>query len=640
MRSGRRHLGLLAILAVHATLFAAIVGSASPWATAPLECAAGSMASMAVDGGSAWSLWDSFHGALGGMAVSATFGAPLFALFGVQPAVVKLLAWLAAAVGIGVVYFLLDRHESRTSALLGAAGIAFAPPTLFHVQAVFGNWHWTQLIFDYGIVLFALELARRPRPPWAWGLFGLTTGLGIFNCIASIPFMAVGWGALLLSNGADRRWGAAVSGTVLGSTPFLYKLLLHRPFGLETQPDQTVGRLSRLQVDPGKALDLVYPELPWALHVHDVLPTWSPDVTWNLATAWVVVCWTGLGAAGWLGARRWRRLWKAGAEDRRRLPVALVPALFALLFAGAYVVLQVKLRILPVEFTNVREAAHRATPPLLAALVIGSAIGWSRLADLRPRYGLAFLVTAAAPAAIGALTMVAMIQRDAPPGVATVDSYRAVCFDAQGHFSAGAWRDDPGAGMNACAGVSTAFEPAGAAEAAARRCRTGIAWGVGFFGGQLGSVPADRAPAGWDGTQIGFTAAGLDACDAVVAHDPGMLAACRLGQGWVAGASNWGEPTWPLRACDSFADPADRELCWRGVGFPVGDHLHPSPDRVAALLGRVPDARRGLVAEGVGIGLARAYGTRAMGDWLCGRIGGRDAPACRVGVASWHDGAQ
>ncbi|MCP4872379.1 MAG: hypothetical protein GY898_27080 [Proteobacteria bacterium] len=621
MRSGPTHGGLLLLLAVHAALYAWIVGSASPWATAPLECAPGAMAELMLDG-SDWSIWDTFHGALGGMFVSASAGLPLLAALGVKAGTLKLLAWLTAVVVIGVVYALLDRHESRTAALLGATGIAFGPPALFHVQAVFGNWHWTQLFFDYGVVLLALELARQPRPAWAWGLFGFATGVGIFNCIGSLPFMAVGWLALLVAAGARGvapKLGAAVGGAVVGGAPFLYKLLIHRPFGLPESPgDQTLGRLSRLSVEPSKALDLVYPELPWALHIHDALPTWSGQVTWRIETAWVVITWLGLGAAVVFGVGLWK-------TNRRHLPVALVPALFALLFAGAYVVLDTKLRMLPLDFTNVREASHRTIPPLLAALAVGSGIGWARLAERWPRVRGVMLALGALPAVIGAGTMLALVPADAPASVSTVSSYRAVCFDALGHFAAGAFRGDPAAGHEVCEGLR---DPARAAS-----CQRGVAWGTGFFGGRLGAVADADRPVDFEPGAIGFTAEGRAVCDSL---PDGSRADCLLGVGWSAGASNWGVGPWPLKACDSFADEADRAGCWRGVGFPVGDHLHPTPAKAVGLLGRVPQDRRALVAEGMGLAIARSYGTPAMANWLCDRIGGRDAAACRRGVADWH----
>ena len=621
MRSGPTHRGLLLLLGLHAALYALIVGAASPWATAPLECAPGAMAELMLDG-SEWSVWDTFHGALGGMFASAVSGLPILAVLGVTAGTLKLLAWMAAAAVIVVVYTLLDRHESRTSALLGAAGIAFGPPALFHVQAVFGNWHWTQLFFDYGVVLLALELARQPRPPWAWGLFGFATGVGIFNCIASVPFMAVGWGMLVLAAGARGiapKLGAAVAGAVVGGAPFLYKLLIHRPFGLPDTPgDQTVGRLSRLSVEPSKAFDLVYPELPWALHIHDALPAWSGQVTWRIETAWVVVTWVGVVAAATFGVGLWR-------SHRRHVPVALVPVAFALLFAGAYVVLDTKLRMLPLDFTNVREASHRMIPPLLAALAVGSGIGWARLAQRWPRAKLAFLSLGAVPALIGAGSMIALIPADVPASVASVSSYRATCFDALGHFAAGSFRGDPAAGHAVCEGLGAPTRTA--------PCQRGVAWGTGFFGGRLGSVTEADRPADFDSGAIGFTAEGRAVCDAL----PGASRAdCLLGMGWAAGASTWGVGPWPLTACDSFRDEGDRAGCWRGVGFPVGDHLHPTPSKAVGLLGRVPQDRRALVAEGMGLAIARSYGTPAMANWLCDRIGARDAPACRRGVADWH----
>ena len=343
------HRGFGAILALHAVVFWAAVGTASPWTTAPLECATGSMADVLLGSGS-WSVWDSFHGALAGMLLAALAGLPLFAAFGATGAVVKAVAWATAVALLLVVYALVDRHGSRPAALLATAGLAFCPPALFHPSTVLGNWHWSQLLFDYGLLLFALELARKQRRRLAWTLFGLASGLALFNCIASLPFVAASWALLALMVGGRAtvgRFAVGLAAAFVGVTPFLYKLLLHRPFGLpDVVADQTLKRLTRVGFEPGMLTDLVYPELPWALHVHDVVDWLPGQAGLRMATLWTVVVWLGLAAAAVLGLRAW--LGRPGA-DRRRPPLALVPVLFVVLFALAYAALNTQLEILPTQ---------------------------------------------------------------------------------------------------------------------------------------------------------------------------------------------------------------------------------------------------------------------------------------------------
>ncbi len=608
-----RHRGLLAVLAGQAVVFAVVLGSGSPWTTASLECASGAMGEALLDGDVGWSIWDTFHGALGGMFVSAGSGAPLFLLLGgVGPIGVKLLAWVAAAGLVTLVYGMLDRHESRDAALLAAAGLAFCPPVLFHVATVFGNWHWTQLLFDYGSIFAAVELARAERRPRAWGAFGLLIGLGIFNCMGSLPFLAISVGLLFLSVGGwpgGRRVAAAAAGVAVGAAPFVYKLLLHRPFGLaEPAADQTVGRLQRLSPDLTRLPDLVYPELPWSLHLHDVWPGASLGLTWRIESAWSAIVWVGVLLATAFAVRALR----PGPE--RRVEVGLVPGLFVLAFAAVYVVLDVPLRVLPIEFTNVREPGHRLLPPLIAALVIGSAVGWTRLAE---RIGLKPLLlgVAALPAVVGLASQVALVAGGAPDG-SGVSSYRAVCFDALGHFASGSFREDIEGGLAACADLGAADRE--------RDCRRGFAWGSGFFSSRLQGTTDAGAPA--------LAPSTLEVCDR---FDADLRNDCLLGVGWYLGAANWGVGVWPLRTCDSLEAPEDQAACWRGVGFPVGDHMHPTPAKAAGLLGRLPERWRSEAAVGVGVAIGRTYSDPAHADWLCDRIGERDADECRAGVADW-----
>jgi hypothetical protein len=577
-------------------------------------------------GPSSWSIWDSFHGAVAGMLLVAFTGLPAFATVGATGAVIKVLAWITCLTVLVVVYVLLDRHESRTSALLATAGLAFCPPVLFHTATVLGNWHWTQLAFDYGLVLAALEMARRERGPALWALFGLGSGLALFNCIGSLPFLAVAWGILLLAVGARgtlTRFAIAGAGAALGVAPYLYKLLLHRPFGqVQVPADKTLERLTRLRIEPSKLTDLAYPELPRALHVRDVV-RWVPEhAAARMELLWVGVVWIGLLVAVYLGLRAWRR---GRAEQRRLLPVALVPGLFALLFAGAYVALDTELELLPFAFTNVREAGHRTLPPLLAALLVGSAIGWARLADISPRWRPALLALGAIPPTVGMICQVALIQPHAPGGVS---AYRAACGDALGFNAAASFKGDAVAAQRACSGLGEA--------AVEQDCRAGAAWGSGFHGGEVGSLSVADAPVGWSRSGLALTLEARAVCDALESEPRER---CLLGLGWYTGALNWGRERWPVASCDSLPTAADQTACWRGIGFPIGDHLHPSPWKIGLVLERVPPSRRDEVAWGVGLAIGRTWSSPEYGEWLCGQTGMEHVDLCVEGVRSRHPSA-
>ncbi len=616
----RGHRGLWAILLLHAVVFWAVVGTASPWTTAPLECAPGGAAELLLKG-SSWSVWDSFHGGMAGSLLAALAGLPLFATVGATGFAIKAVAWVGALALLVVVYALLDRHESRPAALLACAGLAFAPPALFHPSAVLGNWHWTQLIFDYGLVLFALELLRVDRGKLAWALFGLLSGLAIFNCIASLPFVAVAWGLLLLGAGGRatvRRFGLAALTALVGLAPYLYKLLFHRPFGLpEVVADQTVTRLMRVGFEPALLFDFLHPELPWALHVHDAidwLPTWAGL---RMGTLWTAVVWVGMAACATLAARAWL----GAGGTRRRPPLAVVPPLFALLFALAYICLDTHLEMLPAWFTNAREPGHRMLPPMLAALVVGSAIGWSRLTQRLPQARPALFAAALIPVAVGLASQVSLVQPAAPAGVA---AYRGSCGDALGFNAAASFRGDSAGAQRICRGLGD--------DATEEDCRSGAAWGAGFYGGRVGNLTPEQAPADWDRSELALLPEAQALCDELVGERRDQ---CLFGLGWYVGSLGWGRDHWPLAACDSLP-VADRARCWRGVGFPVGDHLHPSPWKVGAVVRLAPPEHRREVAWGAGVAIGRTWSSPEYGRWLCREAELEEVDACEAGVDSRH----
>ncbi len=638
----RDHRGLVALLTLHAAGVGATFLTGSPFATASVECAAGGVAELLLSPGQRpWGPLDSFDGALGGNFVAALVALPLFAGVGVTAWAAKGVAWAFSAAVLLVVYGLLDRHESRGAALLGTAALAFAPPAVSFMALILGNWHWTELMFDYGVALAALELLRAHRPgleretpgpgsmPWA-GL-GLLTGFGVVNCFGSLPFMAVGWAALLVGLGmarvlplrlVPRRLGIAAGAALLGAAPLLVKALWHTPFGVDgPRADGGLPGMLRFGFDPSKLADLVGPPLAWSLHVQDLLPSLPQGVAWGLAGAWVALAWCGVVACLALTGRRIA----AGA------PVAggLIPVLFVGTFALAYVAVGMRIEVLPPEFSNLRETTHRPLLPLVAALALAGAVGWSRIMALARggpvwlRVGLGGV--ALAPVALGIVTSVAGALDPSGAGVGTVSVYRSSCLDVGGFVASPWYADDPAALHERC---GEWVDPS-----RVRQCRAGAAWGAGYYRGRLArgaeGARSEPRPGGPEGPPM-LAAGSTDGCDALPA---GMRGDCLRGIGWLVGERDWGTGRWPLPSCDALPSPDDRAGCWRGVGFLVGDHLHPTPWRMDAVLRRVPRDRRADVAQGAGYSMARTYASTGLPGTLCGRLGGDLVGPCRAGVA-------
>ena len=66
--------------------------------------------------------------------------------------------------------------------------------------------------------------------------------------------------------------------------------------------------------------------------------------------------------------------------------------------------------------------------------------------------------------------------------------------------------------------------------------------------------------------------------------------------------------------------------------MPLGDHLNISPSKLAAVLGRVPPARRDDVAFGIGLGISRGFESVELVKAICDGLPRSAARACRSGV--------
>ena len=650
-RITREHRGLLAVLALHAVVVAAVVGRASPWATLSLDCVAGTVAEAALfEPG--WGPGEVVDGLVWSQALSGLVALPGYAVLGTGVGLVgKVAAWLMAALLLVLVYAVGCRASGKAAGLLAAAGVAFAPPVLFHTSLVLGNWHWTGLLFDYGALLIALRIGwpgddgavRWQRWP-GFALLGLVCGLAVLNSPKSLPFVAFACGVAALGVG-PRRWLrgglATLAGAVVGGAPLLLHGLVAGGPG-EAKGDPIWAQLFNFHPQPGKLWDLVGPTLPRTLHLEDLLGPGAGEAT---AELWVRACQVGclvaLVGVVWTLRRRDR--------DGGAIMARLAPLAFVALFAAAYVVIDTRIRLLSEDFVNFRQHSHMMLTSLLVGMAVGAACGWGWLWDrletvdaagLRRGLRALLVIAALAPAGVG-LTGQAAMANDAP-GVraAGLDAYRGRCFDIPGFFAA---RRHADAGVEArCAGLSSPERE--------QDCLTGVAWGLGYRSVRLEAarpyaaarplpppglcrfVPPDeqdRCVPWAAGQQPGLGTRLPEVCDAL--PDP-RRRFCYLGAGWYASQVAWGSRYWPLEACEALADEEAREACWGGPGFHAVDHMAPTPARLHGLLQRVPERRRAAAATGAGLMLGRTWASEAVALERCGQLGAELAIACAGGV--------
>jgi hypothetical protein len=585
--------GLPILLALHAAMTGAVVLSGGAWATTPLECHTGAMAAL-LRSGPGWSVFDLWHGAMGSHFLIAMLLVPLGAVLegGIAN---QLLAWAGSAGLVAIAYRLLERHLGWQAALCGAAGLAFGPPVVARAAWSLGDWHWTQMIFDYGALLVVLHPRRR------WWLLGVVTGLGLANSLGSLPYLGLAWGVALWTSW-DRKVVVGIATTLVLATPAWWKLLVHQPFGMTSSGDRTASRLTQLSPDFSKLLDLMGPKLAAALHLDSSL----------LASLWLAVVWVGVGivVVGLLRAVRMPLL--VNVRWRRAPSLGLLLLLWLSVFLAAYTVLQVRILIGPEEFSNARSATHRLLPPLLGALLVAGGAGWGSLARTSPWA----LAVGLIPALIGAAAQMTLL------GAGTVSDYRGVCFEPLGFF-AGQTLQAPSRAFRACDSLSVGQQ----------ECRVGAAWGVGFSA-------AERAHADFLLDRRGRSVLSMGAepdSAAVCRRVPTDLRAhCLRGFGWQGGAFNWTGVGYPVDACLQLATDDEQAGCWAGVGFPLGDHLGPTPERIGRVLETVDPALRPPIAQGAGYAIGRTWGRPGRAEELCGRIGAHAAD-CMIGVAEAFD---
>ena len=676
----RRHLPFVAVAAIHQLAFWAVVLSNNPQATVTFDCVSGTMA-RDVLAGFAYSPFDTYDGILGGMAIGAMAGLPLFALFGISGLTVKAVAglWSLGTVLVGMVF--LDRCFDRRTAIFGGLTLALPMPTMFLASTILGNWHYTELLFElaaaFGLCWLVWGGGERRRG--ALFAFGLLSGLALFNCFGSLIFFGAFWLIMWAMLRVRAGWGGIAAyglGALLGAAPLWAKLLLHTPYGA---PALAAGggtkvpkEMLALSVDPGKIGDLIVDNgFSWGLHFQDVLDVPRGTVfSMTLATVVTVVLF-----GGWLllVLRTWpsmRRLFLgllpgrvASIED---VSPAVVPALMGSFYALAWLLSDMNVTVRPWYLANVRDLGHATLIPwamtmgLCGAVLFGRLVTQQRGGGVQPGerslparpvlivlgYGLLAMVLAngysiaraggggssvgdeggAATPSSGADSH--SLTRSAGGGdrPANPSIYRGICHDVHGfymgpHVVGSEAATESGAPLPASeyvARAERACAPYG--PEAGPECRRGVAWSIGFGQVEFEEEEYEEGPGRGN--------------ECLLLTAPWRVE-CLRGMGWALQSMGEGgivAASFETERCDDFESAGDRAACWRGVGFPLGDHLSNRPERLMRALQDFAPDRRVEIARGAATHLGRTYSAWSWMVGMCERWHEPYRPACLAGL--------
>ncbi|MCO4771116.1 MAG: hypothetical protein KDA24_13865 [Deltaproteobacteria bacterium] len=640
----RPPLSLLLVVAAHQLGFWAVVLSNNPQATVTFDCVSGAM-SQDILAGFAYSPFDTYDGVLGGMFVSALVGAPVFALLGGTGFAVKLVAGLWSLLTVLLGWWFLDRAFGRITAVVGGLTLALPMPTTFLASTIMGNWHYTELAFEFAVAGVLSALIWRPSGGGRGGAFafGLLSGVAIFNCFGTLIFFGAFWllGYALLRHrwGA---WGGAVygAGTLLGSSPLWLKVLLHRPYGVAIADEggtKVPAELLAAGINPRKLAELVFDNgFSWGLHFQDVLGhppgtvfsmTLASGVTFGLFGGWLLLM---VRVAPSLRALLGGLLPSSAPLDSGTVSPAVVPALMGAFYGLAWLLSDMNVAVLPWYLSNVRELGHATLIPwatvmgLSGAVLLGSLL--TERSGERPRgeralpgptvwvagVGVAWVIGAGAIGVIGA------IDDEAQPGLRSV--VRGVCHDVHGvymgpHIVGPSAVGDQGQPLDAAQAPERAAifcAPYGAGA----ECVRGVLWSLGF-------------------AQMNMEEGSVDPANDCLGLDAPWRAECLRGLGWALQSSGEGglvaaAPETAL--CADLPEAIDRAACWRGVGFPLGDHLHNQPTRLMRALRDFPEEVQADIARGAATHIGRTYSAWSYMTGLCDAWDGDLQAVCVAGL--------
>lgn len=633
---------IVAVLAAQAALHLALADH--PIATAGMECVVGAFVETALHE-SAWDLLDASPGAVGGGVVAAVSALPWALVSGDTAFAVSVASWIAASVVPVLVWLFARPHLGSHGAALAAAAAAFPAPVALHAQLVAGNWHWTQLAFDWAAVVLAQRFVVVPSAGVAAAL-GFVSALGLYNSPASLPFVAL---AGLWVVVAGRWTWTTVAAGAAGALPALIWLgsaLTHRPLGAvvrTAEKDPILQRLAAMRFDPERLPGLLSPDLPWALHLYDTHPAWDLRWAYGLSRVTVLLSWLGLtlgvGIAVQILARG--RHNGAGTAGPWGPQLAwLVPAAFTASFVLAYTLVATRIELRPLPWSEFREESHRALPPLIVDLAIAAVFGFVAAARAAGHKALRVVAyfAAGSPAALGMIGAVALLP-GVPAASASPRSDAGLCFDAVAIFAIQRGADE----MQVDRACSALSSPSRQLD-----CALGRAIAIGFEAAVVGPAPGaaaasprggpcERVPPDYRARCLGWSRDVGPALGSKTASTCGAMAGdaelgCWIGAGWFASQIAWGRPDWPLPVCEGLG-PIGRRGCAMGHGFQLGDHHSAMPWKLRPILEQAPVAVRGDIARGVGFALGRGRTLDRVAPSLCAELGEEQVDVCLEGTA-------
>lgn len=630
--------GVITVLFLHQALLWTTVLTGNPQATVTWDCVAGSMAEDALRGW-AFSPLDSFDGILGGMFLASLVGLPLFKALGVTGLAVKGLSIMLAGLVVAITGAIWGRALGERAGTLAAAAVAFLPPVAFIASLMLGNWHFTEVGFEMALcgvllgVVWGRGRSKSLTPGWAFGA-GVLAGLAVFNCFATAVFLpmlyAVGWSTSRHRASLPSAM-AHLGGLVVGALPLWSKMLLHQPYGVALGgsvklPDEATN-IGFSFAKLGGLFDGAFQQ---GLHFDTALSAPAGSAASGglagIASAALLLGWFLLAiralpsivalVSGALPGRR--------ASPMNVSPVVL-PVLLAAIFLGALLASDMNLRRLPWYLSNPRDHDHLVLIPWLSQLALCGALladslwrEWStgvvRGGEVALGWPAMGSVLASIPIASLVLTGVLGISAFAIPDAGmsrTSLAFRGSCWDVKGFMMAPHVDLDFTAGQRLCAEYG---------EQEAEECGRGVAWAVGFFGAER-FMDEERGEPHTACADLG---------------DP-WRSECLRGVGWGLSSAAGGdvsEGAELARMCNGVWPDEDAQWCWRGVGFPLGDHLGSSPEQLRRALEDLPPERRQDVAEGAGALVGRTYNSQQTMRSLCAAWGEDIEESCWRGVQS------